>query len=422
MIRRFRTSLVVLTSALAVGVAPSSTLSAQSEAAPSGPEGPAPAPAPSPWVPVPIVAGPGGPTLLRLPAAAPGTVALRLSVPIREEEIEAGWAQVIATLARSRLPGLLAPLGVEADVSRTPWGIVYSVAGPRTDFDYLAYVLRELAGAPDFARVEEARTLLRNDHTRREETGRGRVEMRLRTATTGSTPPLLGTGATIEALSAGGIRDLWARTHRPDRMTLLVSGDVSDPLVLSSFADVGTREPAPASPSGTRVPAGPTPDVLDLLRTSAGVAWTRPRPLAPEVAVAAILLTEQIRATDPGFEARVLVWETPGRSTLAVVGAAFADGLPELRRWITSGLSRVRSSLDPARVAEVAHAVRGEVLMDARTPLGQLRAVGRFVDAGLGPQGFASWLEALDGMTAETLDAALAEMIAGDPATVEIRR
>ena len=382
-----------------------------------------PAPEPSdPLVPVPTLSAPNGPTVLRLPAAAPGIVALRVSVPIDEAEIEAGTGQVIASLARARIPGLVAPLGVEAEVTRTPWGIAYTVAGPGTDFDYLAYVLRELTAQPDLARVGEARVLLRNTQVRRQETGRGRVELRLREATSLTRPPLLGTPGTIEALSPSGVRELWLRTHRPERMTILVSGDVSTPLLLASLDRLGTTEAPASAPTDVPVPAGPSPDRLDLIRTAAGVAWSRPEPLSPEVAVSALLLTDVLRTEDPGFEARVLLWESAGRSTLALIGAAFPRDLRELRGWLDTGLDELANRLDDAGVRAVADDLRADVLFEARTAVGQVSLVGRFLDAGLGADGLRRYVTRLTELDAGSLSAVLAEMSAGNPARAEVTR
>ena len=372
--------------------------------------------------PVAGLSSPSGPRILRLPSPAPGIVALRLSVPIVEAPIEAGSAQVLAILARARLTGLIAPLGIQADVQRTPWGLAYTVAGPSTDFDYLAFVLREVTSLPELSRVEEARTLLRREIVRLQETGRGRVELGLRESAAGATPPITGTAATVEAISPGGIRELWVRTHRRDQMTLLVSGEVSDQLLLASLDRLGTTDPGTEAPFTAPVPPGPRPQALDLLRTSGGVAWVAPEPLSPEAALAAALLTESMRQTATGFEARVSLWESNGHSTLALIGAAFQSDLRRLRSWLTDGLSLLSGELTDQAVAETARALRGDVLFGARTPVGQVQLVGRFVDAGLPADAARAYLDRLVAMDAAGVRGFLTTLQQSDPYRMEITR
>ncbi len=388
-----------------------------------GLSGPAPqATAADPLSPVSGLSSPAGPRILRLRSPAPGIVALRLAVPIREAPIEAGSAQVLAILARSRLTGLVAPLGISADVQRTPWGLAYTVAGPSTDFDYLAFVLREVTSLPELSRVEEARTLLRREIVRLQETGRGRVELGLRESAASSTPPINGTAATVEAISPGMIREIWIRSHRRELMTLLVSGEVSNELLLASFDRLGSTDPVPAEAFGVPVPSGPRAQALDLMRTSGGVAWTAPEPLSPEAAVAAALLTESTRQTVTGFEARVSLWESNGHSTLALVGAAFPSDLRRLRSWLNDGLSVLAGELTDESVAETASALRGDVLFGARTPVGQVQLVGRFVDAGLPANAARAYLDRLVSLDAAGLRSFLDNLQQTQPFRMEISR
>lgn len=368
------------------------------------------------------LSGPAGPRILRLTTPAPGIVAMRLSVPITEVPIEAGTAQVLAILARARLKGLVAPLGVDADVQRTPWGLAYTVAGPDTDFDYLAFVLREVTSLPELSRVEEARTLLRREMIRLQETGRGRVELGLRQVTAGALPSISGTPETIEAMSAGTVRDVWARSHRRDRMTLMVSGEVSDELLLASFDRLGSTDPLLESASGVPVPTGPRPERLDLLRTSAGSAWEASEPLSPEAVVAAAMLTESMRQSAAPFEARVSLWESNGHTTLALIGAAFPGDLRALRSWLDQGLGRLAGELSDASVTQMARTLRGEVLFGARTPFGQVQLVGRFVDAGLPRSAARDYLNRLSALDAVGMRSFLEALGRTTPARLEVTR
>jgi len=319
-------------------------------------------------------------------------------VPLDEAPSEAGGGWILARLAERRIAEAARRLGADVAVRRTPDGVSYAVAGPRTDFDYLAYILRLAASEPDPSFVVDARRELQAALDGLLETGPGQVELALRLRTAVG-PPTTGTPGSLPGLSAATVRDLWSRTHRPDRTTLLVSGDVASPLLLASLTDVGASDPAvPARPAGPP-PTDPAPPNLQLIRRFTGRAWSGLGDMDPVAPVLARLAAEAVRTAPGDFEARLLLWNAGSGPVLAVTGVAFPARFAELDaaldRLLPAAADLAHGDAFTRAVAEV----RREWLLQLDDPLGRLSTVGSAIDRTGALDAARRRLDALDALT-----------------------
>lgn len=378
-----------------------------------------------PLVPDSVLDAPGFPSIVRLPGPVPGVVALRLSIPLAEGATEAGAGRLIETLARRRLSGPAERSGARVESGRTPWGLVYTISGPTADLDHLAFLLREATRAPTGQEsvVARERRNMRAALHRAEETGGGRIDAALRLEAAPGHAPVDGTRASVPALSAARLRDVWARSHRPEAMTLLVLGDVADPVLLASLGGLGVgAEATPAAGAAGAPRPGPGPGGVQTLRQWYGVAWSTAGPLDPRGAVAAVLLADRLRENPTrDYEAEVRLWETSEHTVLAVVGAAYPARAGALRNRIDRLLETTAGDLPPGLVRDIAQRAYRDLVLQARTPWGRVHLVGRFLDAGLGPGGARAYLDALAEMDESVLDRFLTDLAARPAARAEVR-
>ena len=372
-----------------------------------------------PLIPVPIAAGPGSPRILRLPHGGSPIVALRLFVPLDEAASEAGGGWIIARLAELRIAEASRRLGAAVSVRRTPEGISYAVAGPRTDFDYLAYILRLAAAEPDASLVTDVRRELEGALDGLLETGPGQVELELRLRT-GTGPPVAGTPGSIPRLSAAAVLGLWSRTHRPERATLLVSGGVERPLLLASLTEIGALDGvAPVRPGGPPPTEPPAPD-LQLIRRFTGRAWSGLRATDPAAPVLARLAAEALRTAPGDFEARVLLWDAGSGPVLAATGVAFPARFEALAGALDGLLSAAAELARGDAFTRAVAEVRREWLLGLDDPLGRLQIVGSAIEGDDGLDAARRRMDALDALTpARVLEAI--DGLRGTAARVTVR-
>lgn len=388
------------------------------------PTAPSPPSAILPFVPDTVLTPPSGPRIVRLPAPGSPVVSLRLSVPIREGSAEAGVGRVLQMLGTERATSLGRPVGATVEGTRTPWSIAYTVTGAAADIDFLAYLLREAVRDPAGRRVDlqQAVADLETDARRRQETPGGRVAAQLRTATT-STPPIGGTLGSLGRLTMADVRAAWARSHRPEDMTLLVAGDVPLEVLLASLQGLGAPSAGGATAPAEGAVSEPSRARIQVLRHWYGEARPLPDDRDPHGEVAALLVADRLRTGGGGgeFEAEVQLWQLPEIRVLAVVGAAYSAGRQAMRGRIQGILAETAEALAPADVERAVTRLESDLRMRARTPAGRAGVVGLHLDA-TGEVGAAGdYLDALGAVTTESARRYLATLSEIPPEQAEVR-
>lgn len=368
-----------------------------------------------------VLTPPGGPKLIRLTAPGSGLTTLRLSVRVDETVAEAGAGQILVLLGLERARAAAAPMGARVEGARTPWGIAYTVVGASDDFDYLAYVLREAVAEPRLERIEfeRARVRAREDADRLRETGSGRLSVDLRAAAVPGSAPLIGTVESIDALTATDVRDLWRRTHRRERMALVIVGAEPLELVLASLKDIGASGRAPFRP--TQSPPVARSSRIDVLRTWYGEAWVAGDVRDPRGAVLAALIAARLRDADATGQTEVELWEVGSSRVLALTGAAYPAGAAAMRRSVSGLVPQIATRLAPDEVAPAVAALRFDLFHVARTPWGLAGLVGRYHDATGSADAAYQHVVELDRVDAASMRAYLQELQRRGPARAEIR-
>jgi predicted Zn-dependent peptidase len=362
------------------------------------------------------------PRILVLDDPGSELVSFRLSVPMPPRVDVATASPVLRRMAEARMAGPAANLGARVEAGSTAQALTYTVTGALADLDHLAFLLRQATRAP---RADEGFRSVRNEVearlTRLGETGAGRLEAQLRATASPGEPSVSDVRGRIRSFGFGDLLRVWEETHVPDRMMLVVGGDVSMPVLLAAVAGLGD----PGEPGPMEAPPAPSPPVRDrpdLLRGWFGAAWRLPRRLSPPAAVAAVLASRHLEAQRDDFEAYVRLWEGREGDLLAVFGTAYNRGDAAMRGSIRSLPSELAEGLDDREVAVVARRLALNLLAQARTPWGRVNAVGRFLDAGMEPDAAARWIAEVQSLNAASLRSWLAGTMQNGGATAEAGR
>jgi hypothetical protein len=368
-----------------------------------------------------VLTPPGGPKLVRLTAPGSGLTTLRLSIQVDETPAEAGAAEMLVRLGLERARAAGAPRGARVEGVRTPWGLAYTVIGASDDFDYLAYLLREAVAEPRLDRVdfERTRVRVREEAARLRETGAGRLSAELRAGAVPGSLPLIGTPESLDALTAGVVGDLWSRTHRRDRMSVVVVGAEPLELVLASLKDVGAQGRAPLTPS---LPAPvPRSSKAEVLRNWYGEAWVAGDVRDPRPAVLASMLASRLRGAQEDVQTGVELWDVGRTRVLVVTGTAYPAGAVAMKRRITGVLPEAAARLAGDEVAPAVASLRFDLLAGARTPWGLAGLVGRYHDAtGVADAAYQHVVE-LDRIDVASMKAYLGELQRRGPTRAEIK-
>jgi predicted Zn-dependent peptidase len=374
-----------------------------------------------PFTPENVLSVPDGPRVVKLPAPGSEVVAIRVSIPLAEGHTEAGAGRLLQILSAQRVEGLAGVLGLHVEGARTPWGISYTVAGVLTDFEDLVAVLREAVAEPDVANTEfeRHRRALHDEMLRTIELPAARLgaELRARAVTE---PPPDGTPATLDRMTRVTLRDVWARTHQPSRMSIVVSGDVPDETLLTAFEEMG----APGGRSSGRPEGAAQPPQrggTQVYRHWYGEAFRVADPRDPHAAVVTVLASDWLRVADEPFEAAVQLWETGDVQLITVVAAAYTGNSVAMRQRMPRLLVNTRQALTAAGVESAVSRLRREVLVGARTPVGLVNVVGRHMDATGEPGGARRFLNALDRVSLESTRAFLSTLERQAPLRAEVR-
>jgi len=349
--------------------------------------------------------------------------ALRLALPLREGAVEAGAGRLLGDLALERMRALARPVGAQVSVSRTPWGVAYAVVGAAADFEYLAYLLREAVSAPDVTgpALAEARLRLQGEAAEAVETPSGRVAADLRAQLARGAPPLEGTPASVAALDAARVREVWLRSHQASAMTLVVSAPVVPEVVLAATRGMGAPEDAAAPAPDAPAPAAARPSSPQTLRDWYGEAWALGVSGDPRAALVASLVAEGLRDRMEGMDAAVELWDLPHGQALVIVAGAWPRRAQAMRRAVSGALSAAKDGLDQHALARARARARRDLMMATRTPAGLVNVVGRSMEATGDPHSAARTAEALASVDLASVRGLFDELLRQRPRTAQVR-
>lgn len=367
------------------------------------------------FLPDTVLAPPGGPRIIRLPAPGSGLAALRLSIAVEETLIETSTAAILHTLGLEQARAAALPLGVRVGGSRTPWGIAYTIVGPSEEFDYLAYVLRQAVAEPRPGRVEleRARARVMAEMERVLETPAGHLAAELRAAVVATALHPVRATTALESVTELTLPALWRRIYRPEAMSVVLVGAVPVEVALASLREIG---------SGTTG----TGEVLDTYRGLVDTESPRPEVLRrwygearmagditdPHSTVLALLISRWLRELQHGFDSSVQLWDIGRTHVLAVIGAAYPSDAAAMRRQVQGALSEATANISAEILVPVLAALRFEVFAAARTPWGLAIHAGRYHDATGEPDAGYQYVRALDRVSPESLYRYLNELTA----------
>ncbi len=249
--------------------------------------------------------------VVRPHTAEPGRLSLRLIVhagSLDEQDDELGFAHFVEHMAFNGTthypPGQLVPFfqrnglawGVDANADTSFTHTTYKIdlpSGHADQFREALQILRDFADgiAFDPAEVKHERGVILSELAARTTNDWQRDTAKLSALYAGSRLPdriPLADARSIKRSTAENLRDFYRRVYRPQRMTLLVVGDLPaaalDPLIANTFgtlraADGDAAPPTVTVPAGTHLQAHL---LADPGATAATIALTRRTPVATD--------------------------------------------------------------------------------------------------------------------------------------------
>lgn len=357
-----------------------------------------------------------GPAVLVRSSPGAPLVALRLSVPIPAASGSAVAAGVLQALAWDGLRAAAAELGASASVTRTATHAVYRIIGPRASFHQMAALLRRAVSWPEAdARTIEATTarVVHGDLASLE-TPALRVRHQLRRelfAAAGVGDP--------EAVRAPpgpeGLQWYWRRYFVPQRMAVVVVGDVQPEVAASAFRGWPAPPPAGRPPSTTGEARQVPPEVI---YPWAGLGYAGAGVDPAVLMVAAAVLERQLRAAGVREGAAEYWWGGPGGVVVVGSGGGRSGG-GSLASRLLRAIADAAATAGPSTIVEARRALRHTLLFSARTPQGLADLIGEFYDRTGDPDGAAEFLDRLKAVDVAAVQRALRMLADASPRVVE---
>jgi hypothetical protein len=353
--------------------------------------------------------------------AAP--LALRLFVPVGESAYEAGAGQILRSQAEARMRAVAARYGFFVQVERTAGGLAYWASGPASELDTMIWALNEGLRAPDptlFAalRRDQLAVVLRN-----EETPEAVLASRLRGRLGTTRPPLRGTRSALEAMDAGVVGGLWARTHARRSLEVVAVGPITPATLLAALSDLDLPAETPMiqrPPAGAPVAARGAPETI---RFWMAEAWAVERTRDPRALVAVRLLGDAARQRSQAGELDMgaELWDLDGRWYLVLSGATYPARSRSLQPSLEGLLPDVQGALEDARIRTEALRIRRDLLQMAASPVGMARLAGEAVESGQDPAVLAGLLRELEILETTDMRRFLERLRATAPVREELR-
>lgn len=354
-------------------------------------------------------------------------VALRVSLLADDPP---GYAGAGHMLQHVLLPGLqqrAGRVGARVQVARNSDALVYTVFGPASELPYLAGIIRT-ALRP---RVVEATELLHAryelDEERKAEWEQAAAHVRsaLRAALFPQDLPAAGTPASAVRLEGGILLSAWNKMYSPERVSVVVVGDVSTAAVEDAFRDMGPL-------LGTGVGEVPLDDfamdtvvaapvaVAQATRNWVGVGYPLTNVEPAAVSVTARLLQRTLRRTMPAAEVTAEHWWTHYGQAVALVMASPNARPAALAAPVTATMERLQNNLDGDQIRTIATEIQREMLFASRTPDRMADIIGQFVDRERNPNAAQQFYAGLDRVNERDVRRVLTAMLVSSPQQVDV--
>jgi len=357
-----------------------------------------------PLVPDTVVQAPGRPALAVLSTGTSGVTALRLAVPLRESEFEAGAGRLLAELALERMRGPAARIGAHVTAERTPWGVAYTVAGAEVDLEYLGFLLRTALEEPggDPVRFSSTRASILEELERAEESPDDRLVDRLRAMVSPGPSPLAGTLEALSVLTAPQLREVWRRSHTSASIQIVAATALEPAVLLAGLTGIGHPFDSLAIPREEGTMRRSDRTAPPLLRNRYGLAWVGDETLDPHAAVVWSLLAQRLQDPPQGIEARARLIQFQRGHAIFLTGTTRGRDTG-LRTFLDGLLPALEADITAGSVRDAALEIRHRYNVTASSPVGLVDRVGRALEATGQTGAAAEYVARLDAVTRESL-------------------
>jgi predicted Zn-dependent peptidase len=362
-----------------------------------------------------VLAVPGGPQIVQMRTPGSPVVSLRLSVRLAEGPTESGSAHLLQSTATERVQSLVQRTGARFETRRTGYGISYSVTGPQEEFEYLAWILREVVAQPrpEPLQLDRAKASAQAMLARESESPRAYLQEALRHLVTPMRTPTRGTPLTLARATGASLRAFWSRTHRPEALTVVAVGDLPLEALLAAFQGMGAPTGEAGSPAESPAPIDdPQAGVVRprTVRSWYGAAQAVGPVADPHALVTAHLLADELQSIQGPVELEVELWDEGGVAVLALIGSASPGEAHRLVDGVRRALTGTEEGWDEHTISAAVAEARLGLLLEARSPAGLAEVVGRHLDATGAASGAARYAGALTMVTPESMADFLAAM------------
>lgn len=360
----------------------------------------------------------GPAVLVRLSPGSP-LVALRLSIPIPSEGGMESSAGVLQALAADGFHNGAAELGASASITRTETHAIYRIVGPRSSFDQMAALLRRAVSWPgvESRHIDAAAARALHGQLASLETPALRIRHQLRRELFSSPTSATVLDGVRQPPDPAGLEWFWRRYYVPQRMAVVVVGDVSPEVAVSAFRGWPTPPPAGPPPSTAGEIRRVAPEVIF---PWAGLGYEGEGMDPAVLMIVAVLVERQLRVAGVrGGTAEY--WWNGGAGGLVVIGSVDGNSgqatpSSRLRRAVVDAAA----TAGPSTVAEARRALRHSLLFSARTPQGLAELIGDFYDRTGDPDAANAFLRRLRAVDPPAVQRALRTLADSSPRLVEL--
>jgi hypothetical protein len=189
-------------------------------------------------------------------------------------------------------------------------------------------------------------------------------------------------------------------------MAVVAVGDLPLEAILAAFQGMGTPTGAGESPAQSAAPS-PEPEHPGAgprtVRAWQGGVRTLGSTHDPHALVVARLLADDLRVLPSPAELEVELWDEGRVAALVLTGSAPAVEAETLAESVRRFLEALGDGWNEGRISAAVEEARLSLLLEAGTPAGLARVVGRHLDATGDPSGAHHYARGLERITAESM-------------------